>query len=184
MLKRGIVVLLGFGVIALPAMALPAMAQTVAPQAVATPFDADGYEVTAAVTPKECLVVSSIDLKTMLAKIKDLQSKGLIRPDVDAAHVKTHAWTTAAAFALRVEPIFVVTVFKNSPDINLCHFGQAFVGFDGKAEIGYTFTMTRAMYDKVNWEKFTPTDLPNVAQGFSVGPVTDEHMNAESKLSD
>jgi hypothetical protein len=164
-------------------MALPAAAQP-APQTVATPFDEDGYGLTATVTPKQCLVVSSIDLAQMVAKTSDLQAKGMIRPDVDAAHVKAHAWTTASVYALKAEPIFLVTVFKNSPEIKLCHFGVGFVDFDGKPQIAFTFSLTRAMYDKVDWSNFDPTDLPNVVQDFTLGPDISEHMNAESKLSD
>ncbi len=168
---------------ALPGAALPAAAQS-APQAVATPFDEDGYSLTATVKPDECLLVSSIDLAEMVAKTSDLQAKGLIRQDVDPAHVKAHAWATASAFALKVEPIFVVTVFKNSPEIQLCHFGVAFVGFDGKPQIAFTFSMTRAMYDKVDWSNFTGTDLPALVPDFTLGPDTSEHISAESKLSD
>jgi hypothetical protein len=162
----------------------PAGAQPTTPQAVATPFDEDGYEVTAAVTPKDCLVVSSIDLTTMVQKFADLQNKGMIRTDVDAPHVKAHAWTTAASIALKLQPLFVVTVFKNSPEINACKFGQAIVGFDGKPTIAYTFTMTRALYDKVDWTAFTPTQLPDVVQDFTIGRVTAAHMNSEAKLND
>jgi hypothetical protein len=162
----------------------PAIAQSVAPQAVATPYDEDGYQVTATVTPKECLVVSGIDLSTMVDKTSDLQAKGIIRPDVTASHVKAHAWTTASAFALKVEPLFIVTVFKNSPEIDHCNFGAAFIGFDGKPEIAFTFSLTRALYDKVDWSSFTPTDLPNVAQDFTIGAKTASHMNDEAKLND
>jgi hypothetical protein len=166
-------------------IAMAAHAQPPAtPQAVATPFDDDGYEVTATVTPKNCLVVSSIDLTTMVAKLPDLQSKGLIRPDVDAAHVKAHAWTTAAALALKLEPLFVVTVFKNSPEIDTCKFGQAIVGFDGTPEIAYAFTMTRTLYNKVDWSAFSANRLPDVVQDFTIGSATAAHMNAEAKLSD
>ncbi len=164
-------------------MAMPAFAET-APQAVPTPFDADGYALTAVVTPKECLLVSAIDLTKMVSKTSDLQKKGLIRPNVTAAHVKAHAWTTASVYALRVEPIFVVTVFKNSPDIDLCHFGVAFVDFAGKPQIAFTFSLTRAMYDKVDWTNFTATDLPSVVQDFTLGPDISKHMNAEAKLGD
>ncbi len=164
--------------------ALSAPAAAAQPQTIATPFDEDGYELTGVVTPKDCLVISSIDLTTMVAKVPDLQSKGIIRPDVDAAHVKAHAWTTASVFALKVQPLFVVTVFKNSPEISQCKFGQVIVGFDGKPEVAYHFIMTRALYDKVDWTSFTPTDLPDVTQDFSIGSVMADHMNAEAKLAD
>jgi hypothetical protein len=184
LLKRAITVFVTLWAAASLAAASPAAAQSTTPQAVATPFDEDGYALTATVTPKECLVVSSIDLGTMVAKTSDLQAKGLIRPDVTPAHVKAHAWTTASVFALKVEPLFVVTVFKNSPEIALCHFGQAFVDFDGKPQIAFTFSLTRAMYDKVDWSNFTPTDLPSVVQNFTLGPDIAQHMRAESKLND
>jgi len=154
------------------------------PQAVATPFDEDGYQVTATVTAQECLVVSGIDLTDMVAKTADLQAKGIIRPDVDAAHVKAHAWTTAAAFGLKVEPLFVVTVFRNSPEVETCHFGLAIRGFDGKVAVAYTFSMSRAAYDKVDWSHFDAHELPDVVQDFTVGQVTAQHMNAEAKLGD
>jgi len=163
--------------------AMPAAAAT-PPQSVATPFDEDGYDLMATVKPKECLLVSSIDLAEMVAKTSDLQAKGMIREDVDPAHVKAHAWSTASAFALKVEPLFVVTVFKNSPEINLCHFGVAFVDFDGKPQIAFTFSMTRALYDKIDWSHFTGTDLPTLVPDFTLGPDTSEHISAESKLSD
>jgi hypothetical protein len=171
--------------ILLAAIPLSALGQQQAtPQAVPTPFDEDGYEVTATVTPKNCLVVSSIDLATMVAKLSDWQKNGLIRPDVDAAHVKAHAWTTAAALALKLEPLFVVTVFKNSPEIDTCKFGQAIVSFDGTPEIAYGFTMTRALYNKVDWSAFSPDHLPDVVQDFTIGRVTAAHMNDEAKLND
>lgn len=163
---------------------LPSVARSTEPQPVATPFDEDGYRLSTTLTKSGCLVVSSIDLATMVAKTGDLQAKGLIRADVDTAHVKSHAWSTASAFALKVEPIFVVTVFRNSPEINRCSFGQVYIGFDNKPEIAYTFIVTRAIYDKVDWTSFDATDLPSVVQDFKVGPVTAGHMTEESKLSD
>ncbi len=155
-----------------------------APSVIPTPFDEDGYSITAALAPQSCLVVSGIDLRTMVARTADLQSKGLIRNDVDAGHVRAHAWTTAAMIALKLEPLFVATIYRQYPKIDSCEFGQAFVDFNGKVNIGYSFTMTRAIYDKQNWSAFVATDLPNVAQDFTLGPVTVQHMNAEAKLPD
>jgi hypothetical protein len=188
-LARTSIVLAMLGTGILPAKADPgqpqaAQPQAPQPQAVTTPFDSDGYALTATVTKQECLVVTSIDLKTMVEKKSDLQAKGIIRPDVDTAHVKAHAWTTAAAFALKVEPLFIVTVFKNSPEIDNCHFGQAIIGFDGKPEIAYMFSMDRAEYNKVDWTSFKPADLPNVVQNFTIGPATAQHMNDEAKIGD
>jgi hypothetical protein len=174
----------GFALAVLCAGILPAAAADPEPQVVGTPFDADGYELSTTLTKQQCVVISSIDLTTMVAKKSDLQAKGIIRPDVDTAHVKAHAWTTAAAFALKVEPLFIVTVFKNSPEIDKCHFGQAIIGFDGKPEVAYVFSMDRTEYGKVDWTNFKPADLPSVVQDFSIGPATAQHMNDEAKLGD
>ncbi len=172
------------GCFILAALSAPPAAQAAEPKTIPTPFDDDGYALAGVVTAQDCLVIGSIDLPAMVAKVSDLQSKGIIRPDADAAHVKAHAWTTASMFALKVQPIFLVTVFKNSPEISRCKFSQVVIGFDGKPAVAYDFTMTRALYDKVDWTSFTPTDLPDVTQDFSIGKVMADHMNAEAKLAE
>lgn len=58
------------------------------------------------------------------------------------------------------------------------------MGFDGTPEIAYGFTMTRALYDKVDWSAFSPEHLPDVVQDFTIGRVTAAHMNDEAKLND
>jgi hypothetical protein len=155
-----------------------------AAQVIPTPYDEDGYSVTANLDPHSCLVVTSIDFTAMLKALPDLQAKGLVRSDVDAAHIKAHAWTTASTIALKLEPLFIVTIFDKRPNIASCKFGQAYIDFDGKMNIGYSFTMTRAVYNKQDWSAFTGTDLPNVVNDFTLGPTTAAHMNAETNLSD
>jgi hypothetical protein len=178
---------------AMPNGALPAnaggsaslsVADRLSPSPIETPFDADGYSALGRITPGGCLVGSDVDLSVMVDKTSTLQSKGLIRPDVDKAHVQAHAWTTASAIALQLEPILITAVFRDHPDIKTCGFVQTITGFDGKVEAAYGFAITRALYDKVDWATFSPQDLPDVSENFQIGPVTAAHMNAEAKLRD
>jgi len=133
------------------------------------------------IAPKECLVGSNLDLRTMIAKISNLQAGGLIRADVSPAHVRAHAWTTASSVALKLQPLIIVRVFDKMPDLDNCGFVQTITGFDGKPQAAYAFKMTRDLYRKVDWSSYVPTNLPKDSKNFTIGAAIASHMNAEAK---
>jgi hypothetical protein len=149
--------------------------------ALSTPFDSDGYSAMTRLTQTDCLVGSDIDLKTMLEQVSDLQKRGLIRADVDEAHVKAHAWTTATAVAFKIEPMLVSIVYDSNPGIDHCTFVQTITGLDGKQLPAYGFGLTRALYKKTDWSKVGPADLPNVTDRFQAFKATADHLNQEGK---
>ena len=151
------------------------------PVSIETPLDADGVSALGKLTPSDCLVGSDVDLQTMLARIADLQSKGAIRSDVDLAHVKARAWTTASSILLSLQPFLMEAVFKGHSDIDSCGFVTTITGANGKPESAFGFAITRAMHDKVDWSSASQQDLPNVTDHFTLGRVTAGHMKAESK---
>jgi hypothetical protein len=149
------------------------------PSPIATPLDGDGYSALGKIAPAECLVGGTVDLRTMLSKMTDLQAKGAIRGDVDLAHVKARAWSTASAIAFKMQPILVEAVFKDHPDIQTCGFVQTVAGLDGKVTGAFGFKMTRASYAKIDWSSFSAPELPSVWDDFQIGPEIMKHMHAE-----
>jgi hypothetical protein len=102
----------------------------------------------------------------MLSKMTDLQANGAIRGDVDLAHVKAHAWSTASAIAFKMQPILVAAEFNDHPDIEKCGFVQTVTGLDGKAIGAFGFRMTRATYAKIDWSSFSPPELAELLRRF------------------
>ena len=158
------------------ALAAPASS----PTPIHTPFDEDGYSAIENASSKNCLVGANIDVRTMVARVADLQQRGMIRADVDPVHIQTHPWSTATAIALKLQPFLVVNLFKDHPELARCGFVQTITGTDGKQEMGYAFDMTRAAYSKVDWPAYSPRELPDISENFRLGPVTAGHMNAEA----
>ncbi|AIY41561.1 hypothetical protein LT85_2403 [Collimonas arenae] len=153
-----------------------------APAVVSTPFTEQGYTITTKATAQDCLVASNIDLETMIAKTADLQRHGMVRKNVDAAHVRAHAWTIASAMGLKLQPQLIQDTFKGHPEIERCGFLQTITAADNALVSAYALVMTRAQYDKINWSTFTGQQLPATAEHFSVGPVTQQHVDAEAKV--
>ncbi|MEO6920569.1 MAG: hypothetical protein ABI171_16430 [Collimonas sp.] len=151
------------------------------PVDVTTPFTEQGYSILTKATPQDCLVASNIDLETMIAKTADLQRSGMVRKNVDVAHIRTHAWTTASAIGLKLQPKLIQSTFKDHPEIDRCGFLQTITPADNTPVAAYALVMTRALYDKINWSTFTEQQLPAAAEHFSIGPVTQQHMDAEAK---
>ena len=156
-------------------------AQPSAPAAIETPLDADGVSAIGKLTPNDCLVGSDVNLQTMLAKTAELQSNGAIRSDVDRAHVKARAWTTASSVLLNLQPFLMDAVFRGHSEIDKCGFVTTITGSNGKPESAFGFAITRAMYDKIDWSSASQQDLPNVTNDFTLGRVTAGHMKAESE---
>ena len=150
------------------------------PATISTPFDGDGYSVVTRPSQKNCLVGANIDLPAMLAGIADYQQHGVMRSDVDAKHVTAHAWTTASAIALKLQPFIIVELFKQHPEIGRCGFLQTITGSDGRHELAYAFDMTRAAYARTDWPAYSPQKLRGISENFRMGLVTARHMNAEA----
>lgn len=148
---------------------------------VATPFDADGYSVIANTSTDQCLVGSNIDIKTMITHLPDLQKRGLVRTDVDAAHVNAHAWGTATALAFKIHPLLISLIFDGHPEVDHCGFVQTITGLDGKQTPAYGFSLTRAEYKKTDWKNISAADFPNATDSFTVFKDAAQHLSDESK---
>lgn len=163
----------------LPAAAWPSDKSTT--EDVPTPFDSDGYSVTANTAPNSCLIGSNIDLKMMIAQVSDLQTRGLVPPDVNATNINSQAWTTAATIAFKLQPLLVAIVFNSQPALTHCAFMQSITGLDGKKHPTYGFDLTRAEFAKTNWKSLGPGELPNVTSHFKVFKESSVHLSAENK---
>jgi hypothetical protein len=150
------------------------------PEPMGTPYDEDGYSVVGKFGANECLVGSDVDLKTMVAKMRDLQTKGLIKPDVDEEHLKAHAWTTASAIALRLEPLVIHSTYSDHAKVDHCVFVQTITGLDGKDEMAFAFELSRADYKKIDFASVTPESWPELVNNFKIGPVVAKKMKDEN----
>lgn len=146
-----------------------------------TPFDADGYSVIANRAPGSCRVGSNIDLKTMIANVADWQARGIVPPDLDAAHVDSQAWTTAATIAFKLQPLLVAIVFNSQPALTHCEFLQTITDVDGKQQPTYGFDLTRAEYARTNWKSLGPGELSRVTGHFNVFDESAAHLSDENK---
>lgn len=150
-------------------------------EAVPTPFDADGYSVTANTSQENCRIGSTIDLKTMIAQVAYLQTRGFIPPDLNAARVDTQAWTTAATIAFKLQPLLVAIVFNSTPSLTHCEFLQTITGLDGKQQPAYGFDLTRDEFARNNWKSLGPGQLSQVTGHFRVFNESAAHLSDENK---
>lgn len=146
-----------------------------------TPFDEDGYSVTAT-TPRKYRVDSNIDLKTMISHVADLQTRGVLPIDFDAYHVDSQAWTTAATMAFKLQPLLVAIDFNNQPERARCECLQTITGVDGTQQPNYGFDLTRAQQEEleISWS----AKLPKVIGHFTVFNESTAHLNLASKQAD
>ncbi len=153
---------------------------TPGPAPIATAFDADGYSALGVLDPANCFVGANIDLAVMISKAPELQARGVIAPSKSPAHVAAHAWTTASAMALKLQPFLIASIYEAHPALDRCAFVVTITGADGKQEGAFAFDMNRALSAKMKQAAASPQEFPSLTQNFRLGGGVTAHMNAEN----
>jgi hypothetical protein len=74
-------------------------------------------------------------------------------------------------------------LYTDFPEADVCHFEVALNGFDDfgqpSPKLLYTFAFRRAIFDKINWVHFIPSNLAKIADGFELSPDATARLKAE-----
>jgi hypothetical protein len=151
-------------------------------------FGRFGYT-TERVPGQSCVVKMMIDRKKFIGAVPELKAMDLLNPEyVTQTRMNVEPTALAMAFSLQMAPAVVKDVYDEDAKADRCKFVQAITTEDdyGNDKVGtlFTFEFTRAIYKKVNWDKFLSQNLPKVAIKFIPGPAVEEAVREREQFGD
>jgi hypothetical protein len=147
-------------------------------------FGGFGFTTSTSIEPS-CRVIGTIDKQTYLQKVPLLQTMGMLNHDLTKADINIKPTMLAAAFAMQMAPVVTKETFEKNPGVNICSFA---VNLKEADVYGHTvdnniffYTFNRATFDKINWDQFDATNMPQVARPFSFNPEMMARVATEAR---
>jgi hypothetical protein len=124
-----------------------------------------------------------VDLVQAFGKLSTMQSMKFINPELNRTFFQIHQH----AFMLKVSELAttmaLISVYKRDHvgDVNVrAYYAENDdFGHYSRHQI-YSLRFTKALNDKINWDGFDETKLPNVAKSFQADPQFDVAMRSEA----
>jgi hypothetical protein len=142
-----------------------------------------GIKLTYEHTSQSCSVLSTMD-DTTFRGLTSAFIAGRAMNDAQARSWTAHSFTVG--LLLQQAEFSAPTVkhlYTDFPDADACNFEVALNSFDvfgqPAPKLLYTFTFSRAIFNKINWEHFIPSNLAKIAGGFKVSPDAAARLEAE-----
>ena len=138
-------------------------------------FGLTGYEMREGnPTAQHCQPVLELDRKKLMDNTALLKKMGVIDPDVSETKLSHEPMTVGFGYMMQVMAIAAKFVYDHHPEADRCRFDQYITfqddyGNDKRIE-AVTFNFTRAIYKKINWDKFISSKITTVAPQFRVTP--------------
>ena len=128
---------------------------------------------------KGCATVMTLDRKTFIDSMPQLKAMDILNPEyVTQTRINMEPMALAMAFALEMAPTVVKELYDGEKTSDKCSFRQVVIIQDDfgndKTETLFQFGFTRAVYSKVNWDKFQTQNLSKIASKFTFGPAMQE----------
>jgi hypothetical protein len=146
-------------------------------------FGRYGYHSDPKLSATECNVHMNLDQKTFLDNFKEIQKIGLLNETLDSSTVFTEPNTLSLAFLFQMIPPATKDVYEENADADKCSFKQTMTVLDDFGNdmtvpaLSYTFT--RAIYRKINWDNFPNQNMIKVAPGFRIDPELQTMVSGE-----
>ena len=113
-----------------------------------------GFRATPLMSDGRCELTMTLDSRTFLAHVGELEKIGLINRDEAPKRIDAMPDTLAMAFLLQMAPGQTEKLYRSTPMADLCHFTQYLTaeadGIDRPLRV-LTYDFTRDKFDHTDW---------------------------------
>ena len=121
--------------------------------------------------------------RAIIQSVPLLQAAGALNPELTTVFVNTHPFTLPYVVALLAASDVIKRTFEKHSALNFVSIRVMMVYDDEfgqeRRELAASFDFTRALYQKVNWERFDVQNLSKVAMNYQSTPFMQQKMNQE-----
>ena len=122
-------------------------------------------------TPPE--IVITLDRDAVIASLQEKEQAGLLNPVFTAGYINSHRNSLAIVTGLVHSAMALDGAYGNL-NIDLSHIRVVMVlpnAYGPAMKIPlFSFDFNRALYDKIDWDRFDPANLPKIASHFRYSP--------------
>jgi hypothetical protein len=140
----------------------------------ASVFGRFGFHSGPIVSASVCSVRMNLDQKTFLDHFQEIQKIGLLNDRLDQSRVYTQPTTLSMGLIFVIIPTVTKNIYEDNDGADKCSFSQTITILDDygndKTVPVLTYTFTRAIYQRINWDNFPNQNMIKVAPGFRFSP--------------
>jgi hypothetical protein len=144
-----------------------------------------GFTTEASIDHGSCQITGTTDKQVFLEKVPVLQKLGLLNQDLTETDINMRSNQLALGFTMQMTTVATKETFEKNPSIGTCSFVMNLKEADVYGHpttvrmISYSFN--RAIFDKIDWLHFIPTNMMKVAQQFSISPEMKSRFATEGE---
>ncbi|MHC2108363.1 hypothetical protein [Methylobacterium sp. CM6246] len=147
-------------------------------------LEAMGFKQSNAITNNSsCKIIVDADQAEVIKSVPVLQKMDLLNQDMSKGELMRAPTKTTFAIALQMAPIQVKILYDTEPVADKCFFLYNLISQDDygntKRDILFSYKFDRAIYNKINWDKFKSQSLVKVSKDFYVNPEIMSRINEE-----
>ncbi len=144
-----------------------------------------GIEMSVGDPKKGCVVIVTIDQPTFVSAVPDMVTRQLFNSRVSEATAVVAPDMLIRTAIEVMSPIVTKNVFAGSDSNNReCSFKWVIINPDeygnDKTIDAVTYGFSKAIYNKVHWERFNGDNFPKIAIKYHINPAFAQQANAES----
>jgi hypothetical protein len=125
-------------------------------------------------------ITLTLDQAKAIENWKVFQKIGLLNEDFDQSYVNSHRIAITMVISLGGAMFAVLAQYRDTKidKTNFAVYAQLtdLFGHD-QTQLLYSFGFDRALFNKINWDKFETANLMKVAPGFTISPWLKAHMS-------
>jgi hypothetical protein len=134
------------------------------------PFSNVGLSAKSRLLPNATEIVVVIDREEFLTHVDMLKKLGILNPDMTQTFVNGHPLALSMYFSMLAMEQVIQNAYSRNGKLDGANFVSSAQYADDlgqdQTEIMYSFKFTRALYNKVNWDKFKAESLSKIAPQF------------------
>jgi hypothetical protein len=146
-------------------------------------FGRFGFHIDPKVSGTKCIVHMNLNQKIFLDNFQTIKKLGLLNENLDNSAVFKEPNTLSMAFLFQMIPPATKSVYDENATANNCSFEQTITILDDygndKTVPALSYTFTRAIYSKINWDNFPNQNMVKVAPGFRFTPEFQSMVSGE-----
>jgi len=164
---------------------LPSRAEDKQPQEsmINAVFGRFGFHTAPNVSPTKCIVKMDLNQKTFLDNFELIKKFGLLNETLDNSQIYKRPNSLSMAFMFQMLPVATKTLYEENSNADKCEFEQTITILDDygneKALLALSYTFTRAVHSKINWDNFPNQNIMKVAPKFRFTTIFQSMVSSE-----
>jgi hypothetical protein len=133
-----------------------------------------------------CVVAVTLDKDAAIQDVDKFRTDNLLNSSYSDDYFLNNPAALMTVLGFESSSVAVDAFFSDNPSVNKCHFKQ-FLGYtdnygNDQSDLLFSMDFDRALFNKINWGKFNPANLPTVSHNYVETPIMQamEQLSAQS----